>query len=144
MTEKQRRFCGEYLIDRDPAAAAVRAGYSPHRVEETGRRLLRDGAVRAHIEALKAEKARKKVMDQDEVLAGLSAIARGEKEGAKISEISKALELMGRYYGTFSEKKENERDAKAAPERLHNMTLTERRARLDELIGSFRQEGAGK
>lgn len=29
LTEKQRRFCDEYLIDLNATQAAIRAGYSP-------------------------------------------------------------------------------------------------------------------
>ena len=142
MTEKQRRFCREYLTDRDGTLAALRAGYTPNRAAESGRRLLREEAIRAYIEELKEQQKRRAVMDQDEILAGLSAIARGEKEGAKISEISKALELMGRYYGTFSEKKESESTAKGVSRRVRDMTLSERKDRLDALLSSFREDGA--
>ena len=29
LTEKQKRFCDEYLIDLNATQAAIRAGYSP-------------------------------------------------------------------------------------------------------------------
>ena len=141
MTKRQKRFCEEYLIDHDGTAAALRAGYKPGNAADTSRRLLKEEAIRARLRELSAGRQKKDaVMAQEEVLAGLSAIARGEKEGAKISEISKALELMGRYYGTFSEKKERESGGgEGLPGRPRDMTLNERKARLDELLRSFKE-----
>jgi len=33
LTDKQRRFCQEYLVDLNASAAARRAGYSPKTVD---------------------------------------------------------------------------------------------------------------
>ena len=34
MTEKQKRFCDEYIIDLNATQAAIRAGYSPHTAKD--------------------------------------------------------------------------------------------------------------
>ncbi|HYD22143.1 MAG TPA: terminase small subunit, partial [Flavipsychrobacter sp.] len=54
LTDKQRRFCEEYLKDHKPNEAARRAGY---RGKSAGWRLMKLGEVRAHMEELKAVKA---------------------------------------------------------------------------------------
>ena len=54
LTDKQRRFCEEYLKDHCPSGAARRAGY---RGKSAGWRLLRIDAVLQHMEELKEVKA---------------------------------------------------------------------------------------
>ena len=39
LTDKQKRFCEEYLIDLNATQAAIRAGYSPKTAEQTASRL---------------------------------------------------------------------------------------------------------
>lgn len=48
--------------------------------------------------------ARRKIADEEEITAILSAIARGDATGetVKVSERLKAAELLGRYYKMFS------------------------------------------
>ena len=40
LTEKQKRFVEEYLIDLNATQAAIRAGYSPKTAAEQGSQLL--------------------------------------------------------------------------------------------------------
>ena len=40
MTDKQDRFCEEYMIDLNATQAAIRAGYSPKTAREQAPRLL--------------------------------------------------------------------------------------------------------
>lgn len=40
MTDKQARFCEEYMIDLNATQAAIRAGYSPKTANEQAARLL--------------------------------------------------------------------------------------------------------
>lgn len=43
MTDKQARFCEEYMIDLNATQAAIRAGYSPKTANEQAARLLANG-----------------------------------------------------------------------------------------------------
>lgn len=58
LTEKQKRFVDEYLIDLNAAQAAIRTGYSPKTAKEQGARLLTNANVAEAIE--KGKKARQK------------------------------------------------------------------------------------
>lgn len=49
LTDKQKRFCEEYLIDLNATQAAIRAGYSPKTAEQTASRLLRNVKVQEYI-----------------------------------------------------------------------------------------------
>lgn len=55
---------------------------------------------------------KKKVVDEGEVVRILSSIARGEGEGAKVSEQLKAVELLAKKYDLFSAKEPSGSDVK--------------------------------
>lgn len=45
MTERQKKFCEEYLIDLNATQAAIRAGYSPKTANEQGARRVKGEAL---------------------------------------------------------------------------------------------------
>lgn len=125
LTEKQRRFVDAYLADGDEIRAAVRAGYAPRDARRTAARLMNASNVRR---AISARRAGAKA-GPDYVLAALMEIVelslqrepaftgKGERivddEGRPVWRFdgrtaNKALELMGRYLGMFSDKDEPE------------------------------------
>lgn len=59
MTEKQKRFTEEYLIDLNATQAAIRAGYSPKNADKIGHELL--GKTRVLAAISKGEGVRKPV-----------------------------------------------------------------------------------
>lgn len=125
LTEKQKRFCDEYLIDCNATQAAIRAGYSENGAEVRGNELLRNSKVKAYIDELMKEKRKPTIATQDEVLEYLTSVLRGESQGNEIvvegtgngfsqaremqkkpseKERMRAAELLGKRYGTFVEK----------------------------------------
>ena len=65
LTDKQRRFCEEYVVDWNGAQAAIRAGYSDKTAREQASRLLTNVNVGKYIEDCKSKVAE---------LAGISAL----------------------------------------------------------------------
>ena len=57
MTEKQRRFVEEYLIDLNATQAAIRAGYSPDSARDIGCENLTKPNIKAAIDRAMAEGA---------------------------------------------------------------------------------------
>ncbi|MFB0554408.1 MAG: terminase small subunit [Phycisphaerae bacterium] len=53
LTEKQKRFCEEYLVDLDVTEAAIRAGYSKDSIYSIGEELLKKPEIRNYIQELK-------------------------------------------------------------------------------------------
>ncbi|MCL2087132.1 MAG: terminase small subunit [Oscillospiraceae bacterium] len=124
MTEKQKRFCYEYLVDLDAKQAAIRAGYTR---AGDGKKLLENSNIRELIETLmkanntkgedipesrsetgdppaqiaKVQPAREPTVEN--LIAELSKIAFSESSETKSSEKLKALELLGKHCGFFSE-----------------------------------------
>lgn len=79
MTEKQKRFCDEYLIDLNATRAAIRAGYSEKTAKQIGQQNLTKLDLREYIDKRLAEKEAELIADQDEVLKYLTSVMRREK-----------------------------------------------------------------
>lgn len=120
LTERQRRFCEEYLIDGNASQAAIRAGYSKRNSTVVSTTLMKNPRVQAHLKALLDELHSAKVADAQEVLEYLTSIMRGEQReqtlqliGDGMQDITaidvaakdrlKAAELLGKRYGIFKE-----------------------------------------
>ena len=75
MTDKQERFCQEYMIDLNATKAAIRAGYSPKTAREQAARLLSKVNIQGRIEHLQAEQSRRTGISADRVLRELAKVA---------------------------------------------------------------------
>lgn len=75
LTDKQKRFCDEYLIDLNATQAAIRAGYSPKTAEQTASRLLRNVKVQEYIAKRQKELSRSTEITQERVIKELALIA---------------------------------------------------------------------
>lgn len=127
LTDKQKRFCDEYLIDLNATQAAIRAGYSERTARKIGQENLTKPDIRQYIDQRMAEKESALIACQDEVLKYLTSVMRGESQSTEIvveglgdgvseaREIQKrpsekdrlkAAELLGKRYSMFKEKLE--------------------------------------
>lgn len=75
LTDKQKRFCEEYLIDLNATQAAIRAGYSTKTAEQTASRLLRNVKVKEYIAKRQKELSRSTEITQERVIKELALIA---------------------------------------------------------------------
>lgn len=75
LTEKQKRFVEEYLIDLNATQAAIRAGYSPNTAEQAASRVLSFVKVQDAINIQLAERSRRTGINQDRVIQELAKIA---------------------------------------------------------------------
>ena len=125
LTEKQKRFCDEYLIDLNATQSAIRAGYSEKTAYAIGNENLKKTEVKKYIEERMKQKDKSLIADQDEVLRYLTAVLRGESVSEEIvvegigdgnsraKKIQKApsekdklksAELLGKRYGIYTDK----------------------------------------
>lgn len=125
ITNKQARFCEEYLIDCNATQAAIRAGYSQKTAKQLGKQLLNNPKVKKYIDEQLKLVENKKIAEAREILEYLTAVMRGESlseivvtvgVGDGISEIQriakapdekerlKAAELLGKRFGLFTDK----------------------------------------
>lgn len=132
MDDKHIRFCEEYLRDLCVRKASKRVGYS----SDYGYYLMRQPHIMEYIEARKAELMPKLSMDIDEVAERLAVIGRGDNDDAKVADIIKALELIGKHHAMFTDRQETDIGRKTF-ERIKDMSLESRKKKLDEMIASF-------
>lgn len=138
LTEKQKRFIDEYLIDLNATQAAIRAGYSKKTAGQIAFYYFQKPHIQAEIQKRRARLQSKLEITQEKVLQELASIAfangsdfakvedndtvkmiptsqlpadklpaiAGIKAGqygieVKLHDKVKALELLGKYLGTF-------------------------------------------
>lgn len=75
MTQKQKKFIEEYLIDLNATQAAIRAGYSPDSAKEIGCENLTKPNIRACIDKEMAERSKRTGVNADRVVMELAKLA---------------------------------------------------------------------
>ena len=78
VTDKQKRFCDEYLIDCNATQAAIRAGYSPKTAYSIGEENLKKPELKTYIDERLEQLHSEKTADAQEVLEYLTSVMRGE------------------------------------------------------------------
>ena len=121
LTEKQKRFCDEYLISLNATQAAIKAGYSKKTARTMGAENLAKPNVKGYIDERLEKIKDKKIADIDEIMQGLTSIFRNEvkeeiplmcgdgvqeltKKEVSIKDRIKAGELLGKRYGMFTDR----------------------------------------
>lgn len=74
LTDKQKRFVEEYLIDLNATQAAIRAGYSVNNADKIGSELLGKTGVFEAVAQGKAERSRRTGISQDRVVLELAKL----------------------------------------------------------------------
>lgn len=131
MTDKQKRFCDEYLTDLNATQAAIRAGYSEKNARNIASENLTKPYIKEYIKKRLAEKESELIANQDEVLKYLTAVMRGETQSEIVvvegvgdgcseartmqkapdeKERLKAAEMLGKVHSIFTEKVEQQVD----------------------------------
>lgn len=75
LTEKQKRFCDEYLIDLNATQAAIRAGYSKKTAYRTGADNLIKPQIQEYLGSKMKDREKRTEITQDKVIKELAAIA---------------------------------------------------------------------
>lgn len=126
MTDKQRRFADEYLIDLN-ATRAYKAAYPSVKRDETAAaaasRLLSYVNVQAYIREHMQQRQERVQITQDEVVNALKELAfNADKDADRI----RALELLGKHLGLFDPRKDQldreEQEARIAKLRADTKT----------------------
>ena len=107
LTEKQKRFCEEYLIDLNATQAAIRAGYAEKTARVIAAQNLSKLNIQQYIAGLRDAQAERAGITSDFVVAELYRVAASDTE-LKGSDKIKALELLGRHLGMFEPQQDRE------------------------------------
>ena len=124
LTDKQKKFCEEYLIDCNATQAAIRAGYKEKYAHTNANKLLQKTTLKNYIDELLKKIKNNNIADATEVMEYLTSVVRGKSsseivvvegigDGCSVArtmqkqpdekERLKAAELLGRRYGLFKE-----------------------------------------
>lgn len=79
LTDKQKCFCEEYLVDLNATQAAIRAGYKPKTARSQGQRLLTNVNIQQYLQQLMDERSERTEITADRVLKELAAIAFSDR-----------------------------------------------------------------
>jgi phage terminase small subunit len=123
MTDKQRKFCDEYLIDCN-ATRAYKAAYPNVKKDDAARacasKLLTKTNIKEYIDEQLEKLSSEKIADAKEVMEYLTSVMRGESQSSVLSlcgdgyqevieknpdekERLKAAELLGKRYSLFKD-----------------------------------------
>ena len=125
LTDKQKEFDRQYLVDLNATQAAIRAGYSMKTAYRQGADLLQKTSIREAIEKAQAKRARRVEVTQDYVLSNLVEVVERTMQRAPVTDrkgeqvtdeegravwtfdaknANRALELLGKHLGIFTDK----------------------------------------
>ena len=124
LTEKQKQFCYEYLVDYNGTKAATRSGYSEKTACSQANRLLRNVEVLACVRKLQEEKTQRLIVTPAWVVQKLVDVTEKAMQAVPVMQYdyeekellptgeyefdsrgaTKALELIGKHLGMFVEK----------------------------------------
>ena len=103
LTEKQKRFCEEYLTDLNATQAAIRAGYSQKTADRIGSENLKKLEIKNYLQNLMQERSERTGITSDNVLKELEKVAFSDTEISGKEKL-KALELLAKHLGIFEER----------------------------------------
>lgn len=75
LTDRQKAFCDEYLIDLNATQAALRAGYSPKGAQRMAVRNMQNPLVQEYLNERREARSKRTQITQDFVLGELMKIA---------------------------------------------------------------------
>ena len=131
LTNKQKRFCEEYLIDLNATQAAIRAGYSKKNANNIASENLAKPNIQEYLKERMDSKQNDLIASQDEVLQYLTRVIRDKTDSDQVvmegigdgvsmartirvkpseRDKLKAAELLGKRYGAFVERTEVDQD----------------------------------
>jgi phage terminase small subunit len=106
LTDRQERFCREYLVDLNATQAAKRAGYSSHTANEQAARLLAKASVKARVTELQNAAAKRNDVTVDDVIQMLLQSYKNATAANQHGPAVRAVELLGKWHGMFKDKVE--------------------------------------
>ncbi len=101
LTDKQVRFCEEYVKDENATQSAIRAGYSEKTARSCGARLLTNVNIQKQIVNIKKDLAKSAKITRDDLLSELKKIGFAEINYTMIQakDKLKALDTIARMLG---------------------------------------------
>ena len=121
LTDKQKMFCAEYIIDFNATRAAIEAGYSEKTANVTSSQYLAKPSIQEEINRLMKKRSERVQIDADDVLRSILDIRdtcakklditsrSGDVIGESLVDVNgaiKANELLGKHLNLFTDRVE--------------------------------------
>ena len=100
LTQKQRRFCEEYLVDLNATQAAIRAGYAKRSASSIGHENRKKPKIQRYIIQTRQERNLRTQVTVDRIVMELAKITFAEK-GVKTGYKLKALDMLAKHVGLY-------------------------------------------
>jgi phage terminase small subunit len=97
LTDKQRKFCDEYLVDLNATQAAIRVGYSEKTASEQSSRLLSNVKIKNYIQNKQKKTSDKLEINKELILQMVFDIAKSK--GERTNDRLKAIEIVNKMLG---------------------------------------------
>ena len=97
LTDKQKKFCDEYLVDSNGTQAAIRAGYSEKTAQEIGSQNLSKLIIKEYIESKQKKTSEKLEITKEQIVQMVFDIAKGK--GERTNDRLKAFEIINKMLG---------------------------------------------
>ena len=118
LTDKQKRFVQEYLIDSNATQAAIRAGYSKKNADKIGPELLGNSRVREAVENKQQKTADKLEITSQTIIKDLEHIKKlclgldeGRPEHLDLANAIKSMQEQCKILGFYSAEKHDVRNS---------------------------------
>lgn len=108
LTDKQRVFCEEYLIDLNATQAAIRAGYSKKTASVTACENLTKPNVQEYLQELQAARSERTEITADYVLNTIKETVDEARADRDRNSTLRGCELLGKHLKLFTDKMEFE------------------------------------
>ena len=106
LTEKQKMFCKEYIVDLNSAQACIRAGYSKKTARTIGSKLLTKVDIQKEIDRLKSKREAKLEITAEKVMKDIERVRQKAEDSDQLKVSLKASELQGKHLALFTEKQQ--------------------------------------
>jgi len=113
LSEKQKTFCREYIIDLNGTQAAIRAGYSKKTANEQAAQLLAKLSIKEYVQSLMSERSQRTEITADFVLNGIKDVSVRARSVDDFSAELKSYELLGKHLKMFTDKVDHSFDPNA-------------------------------
>ena len=105
LTDKQKRFCEEYLIDLNATQAAIRAGYSENTAQQIGSENLSQLVIQEYISKHKESKSKELNITLNDMLEIELSIAKKGRDNDRLKAIDQISKKLGFYSADNEQRK---------------------------------------
>jgi hypothetical protein len=106
LTERQRRFVEEYLVDFDGSAAVLRAGYNTKYANRLAYEMLHNPAIKAAIDQVTLERAAEATIKPEYVMNKIQRTIEKAEVDNNHTAVLRGCEILARALGMFVERRE--------------------------------------